>query len=149
MNEKQDRAVVVFTAGDDRFALDVAAVSEVLDYAAPRPVDGLPPFLVGVLEVRGVVLPVLDLRPRLSDASMEQDPASGRILALDSGGVIIGGIVDRVDDVRTIPGDDVKRRPPRAPAHVAGTVLHPAGRAALLRPEALLSDEERQALVGA
>lgn len=149
MSHKEDRAIVVFTIGGGRFALDVAAVSEVLDYAAPRPVDGLPPFLAGVLEVRGVVLPVLDLRPRLSDVAGDQAPDDGRILALDSGGVIIGGIVDQVDDVRTIPGDDVKRRPPRAPAHVGGTVLHEGGRAALLRPEALLSDEERQALVGA
>jgi purine-binding chemotaxis protein CheW len=148
LSETKDRTVVVFNAGGDRFALDVEAVREVLDYADPRPVEGLPDFLAGVLEVRGVVLPVFDLRPRLSDDDGGAAPADGRILALDSGGAIIGGIVDRVEDVRTIPASDVKRRPPKSPRHVAASVIHGGGRAALLKAEALLSDEERRALIG-
>lgn len=98
--------VVVFRAGRRRFAVPVDQVHEVLEYQAPREVPGAPSFLVGVVEARGVVVPVLDLRQRLG-AGTRQPGDKARILALAVRGQVIGGVVDEVVSVQTGGADDV------------------------------------------
>jgi len=89
----------VFRAGRRRFALPVEQVQEVLPYEPPRPVPGAPAFIEGVVEARGVVVPVMDLRQRLGVRSKEPGPAA-RILAVTVRGQVIGGVVDEVLEVR-------------------------------------------------
>ncbi len=98
--------VVVFRAGRRRFAVSVDQVHEVLAYETPREVPGAPSFLVGVVEARGVVVPVLDLRARLSGSAREPGEKA-RILALAVRGQVIGGVVDEVVAVQASATDDV------------------------------------------
>lgn len=97
---------MVFRAGRRRFALPVHQVHEVLAYEAPRRVPGAPPFLVGIVEARGVVVPVLDLRARLG-AGQREPGDTARILALAVRGQVIGGVVDEVVAVQPGGSDDV------------------------------------------
>jgi purine-binding chemotaxis protein CheW len=121
--EHSTRSVVVFRAGSRRFAVPVDSVHEVLAYEAPRKVPGAPSFLAGVVEARGVVLPVLDLRARLGEGT-PQPGEKARILALAVRGQVIGGVVDEVVAVQAGGTDDV------------------------LEPDGLLEDHELRALAG-
>src|SRR3954469_21318750 len=62
-----DRATLVtFTVGDDTLAAPVESVERVVRFAQPSPVPGMPDWLEGVIEYRGVMVPVIDLRRRFS-----------------------------------------------------------------------------------
>ncbi len=139
------RTVVVFRAGD-RYAVDVDAVHEVLPFSEPRPVDGMPAFLEGVIEARGVVVPVVDLRTRLGVAGEE---GRARILALELAGAVVGTVVDDVYEVREVDADAVASPPKDAPGWVDGTIQDEDGTLTLVRPDGLLTDEETAALIGA
>jgi purine-binding chemotaxis protein CheW len=121
--ERDAGPVVVFRAGSKRFALPVDQVHEVLPYTPPRPVPGAPDFLNGVVEARGVIVPVLDLRARLGVRPREPG-TKARILALDVQGQVLGGVVDEVVDVRT------------------------GGAEKVLDADTLLEDDELKALAG-
>jgi purine-binding chemotaxis protein CheW len=103
--EHESGPVVVFRAGRRRYALPVDQVHEVLAYEAPRQVPGAPSFLVGVVEARGVVVPVLDLRKRLGGGTRPPGEKA-RILALAVRGQVIGGVVDEVVAVQPGGADD-------------------------------------------
>lgn len=106
MKREHAGPVVVFRAGRRRYALPVDQVHEVLAYEAPRQVPGAPSFLVGVVEARGVVVPVLDLRARLG-AGARAPGDKARILALAVRGQVVGGVVDEVVAVQPGGADDV------------------------------------------
>ncbi len=140
------RSVVVFRAGG-RYALPVDAVQEVLAYEEPRPVEGVPAFLEGVVEVRGVVLPVVDLRPRLGGKAGSTG-GEARILALEAAGALVGGVVDDVHAVLRIDPGTVAAPDADAAPWVAGTFDDDAGTVTLLEADALLADNELTALIG-
>lgn len=102
--------LVTFQLGLDLFAADVASVDRVLRYAPPNCVPDLPSWVVGVIEYRGVVIPVVDLRRRieLSDDSITSET---RIVVLNTAGGRVGGIVDKVHEVAVIPASNVTPPP--------------------------------------
>ncbi len=93
-SEKQD--FVIVRLEDEYFAFDIADVAEVLPYAEPVRMPRAPKFLVGLIDVRGVMLPVVDLRQR-AELKAEQKPR--HILAIRLSDRFIGALVDEVCEV--------------------------------------------------
>jgi purine-binding chemotaxis protein CheW len=93
-NEAQE--FVVVRLEDEYFAFDVGDVAEVLPYSAPVRMPRAPKFLVGLVEVRGVMLPVVDLRLR---AELSAGRAPRHILAIRLDDRFIGALVDEVCEV--------------------------------------------------
>lgn len=89
---------VIVRLEDEYFAFDVADVAEVLPYSQPVRMPRAPKFLVGLVDVRGVMLPVVDLRLR---AELSASPEPRYILAVRLGERFIGAIVDDVCEVYT------------------------------------------------
>lgn len=87
---------VVVRLEDEYFAFDIADVAEVLPYSRPVRMPRAPKFLVGLVEVRGVMLPVVDLRLR-AELSDSQTPR--HILAIRLKERFIGALVDEVCEV--------------------------------------------------
>ena len=87
---------VVVRLEDEYFAFDIADVAEVLPYSAPVRMPRAPKFLVGLVEVRGVMLPVVDLRLR---AELRAEHAPRHILAIRLDDRFIGALVDEVCEV--------------------------------------------------
>lgn len=87
---------VVVRLDDEYFAFDVADVAEILPYSEPVRMPRAPKFLVGLVDVRGVMLPVVDLRLRaeLSGANIAR-----HILAVRLNERFIGALVDEVCEV--------------------------------------------------
>lgn len=93
---------LTFQLEDDLFALDVARVREVLDYQDVSRVPGMPDFMRGVINVRGQVVPVMDLRLKFGMTSTEVG-ADTRVVVMevDSEGTktVVGALADAVHDV--------------------------------------------------
>jgi purine-binding chemotaxis protein CheW len=103
--------LVTFQLGLDIFAADVLSVDRVLRYAPPNAVPDVPPWVLGVIEHREKVIPVVDLRRRveLSDDSITPET---RILVLNTSGGWVGAIVDTVHEVASVPADSISAPPP-------------------------------------
>jgi chemotaxis signal transduction protein len=95
--------VVVFSLGGERYALPIARVQEVIRHAQPRPVGSSVPFVAGVIELRGRIVPVCDITARVGAraARCEQQ----KIVIVDLPGGQAGVLVDAVDEVVTVPED--------------------------------------------
>jgi purine-binding chemotaxis protein CheW len=105
--------LVTFRLGKDLFAADIASVDRVLRYAAPSHVPDVPMWIEGVLEHRGSVIPVVDLRRRIDLPPADQSiTADTRILVLTTAEGWIGAIVDAVVEVAVIPATAMSAPPP-------------------------------------
>jgi purine-binding chemotaxis protein CheW len=93
--------VVVFTLGGERYALPIARVQEVIRHAHPRPVGSRVPFVAGVIELRGRIVPVCDVAARVGARAARSDQQ--KIVIVDLAGGQAGVLVDAVDEVVTVP----------------------------------------------
>lgn len=101
---------VSFMLGDERYAVDVMRVKEVLKLVEITPVAGAPDFVLGVINLRGSVVTVVDARSRFGLPPYAPDGAS-RIILVDKGDEVVGILVDRVGQVLNISPDDVETTP--------------------------------------
>lgn len=105
--------LVTFRLGNDLFAADITSVDRVLRYAAPNHVPDVPTWIAGVLEHRGTVIPVVDMRRRIDLAATDNSiTADTRILVLTTADGWIGAIVDAVLEVAVIPATAMSAPPP-------------------------------------
>ena len=91
--------LVTFQLGADRFAADVFSVERVLRFTAPSSVPDVPDWIEGVIEHRGKIIPVVDMRRRLGLPAIERTLET-RILVLTTADGWIGAVVDSVHEGR-------------------------------------------------
>jgi purine-binding chemotaxis protein CheW len=103
------------------------------------PLPGAPPHTVGVVNVRGEILVVFDLRPLLGRARTELTPQA-RVLVLGGGKAEFGLLVDRADEVRPLPADEVLPPAGRAGGGLGCLLGVTADGVAVLDGGALLKD---------
>ena len=109
--KKEAAKLVVFQLGIDLFAADVLSVERVLRYTPPNSVPDVPAWVEGVLEHRGQVIPVVDMRRRIELAEASITPET-RILVLNTSGGWVGAIVDAVHEVSSTSGGGIAPPPP-------------------------------------
>lgn len=138
--------LVTFRLGAEEFGLDVFAVHEILRHQAPTPVPRAPGFVEGVIDVRGTLVPVIDMRRRfeLSDHSVGEET---RIMVVQFGEERLGLVVDAVTEVLRVPETAVSE-PPRyfrglAAEFVRGIVRLEGRLVILVDIERILSSQER------
>ncbi len=107
--------LVSFKIGEEEFGIDILKVQEINRMMQITKVPNSPEFIDGVVNLRGRIIPVIDLRTRLNMARIEHDNRT-RIIVVDLSGVTVGFIVDEVSEVLRIPKSITE--PP--PAMVAG-----------------------------
>ena len=100
--------LVIFRLQDREFALPMAQVAEVLRMVALTPMPDAPAWFAGVINLRGQVIAIMDLRTRLGLAP-RPPRLDTRIVVVESDGATLGLVVDAVSDVRVIPGECVER----------------------------------------
>lgn len=144
--------LVTFRVGSGLFAVDVTQVERVVRYESPRKVPRLPDWIEGLMEYDGRVIPVVDLRRRLEQASLEEIGAQTRLLLLDVGGRgdWCGMVVDQVLDVRAF-GVESMAPPPELVRGLAGrvytgTVKRDGDLVVVLDLKRLFSEAERRKL---
>lgn len=105
------RDILTFHAASQLYGLDIESVQEILKRRALTELPRAPAFLLGVVSVRGVVLPVLDLAARLGQRSM-LPKQSGRILVVRRQQERFGLLVDGVRDVVSPEAAELEPPPP-------------------------------------
>jgi len=102
--------VLSFVVGSEEYAIEILRVQEIKCYSAITPIPNSPPHVKGVMNLRGAVVPVIDLRVRFGLASVTCTQFTVIILASVKNRVV-GFIVDAVSDVLQIAPDAVSLPP--------------------------------------
>lgn len=100
------RQLVVCALGAEQYALPIAQVREIVRATAPRPVPSELPWMRGVINLRGALVPVHDLASRLGVPAGEG--ARAKIVIVDAGGEPAGYVVDDVVEVLTVADERIE-----------------------------------------
>jgi purine-binding chemotaxis protein CheW len=110
-----ERQLVVFELANEHYGVDISAVESIIKMQAITVVPHAPEFVEGVTNLRGKVLPVIDLRKRFyltaTDRSADKK-ASTRIIVVAIGKTEVGMVVDDVSEVLTISDEAIEPPPP-------------------------------------
>ncbi len=101
--------LVVFSLGTEEYGLPITQVQEIIRYSQPRTIPSSPLSVRGVINLRGKIIPVCDLKQRLAlDAG---DSAESKIVIVEAGSVTAGLVVDEVEEVLTVEDDQLEDAP--------------------------------------
>src|SRR5512133_71255 len=105
--------LVTFQLGKEEYGVEIASVQEIIRAADITPVPGAPTHVRGVINLRGKIIPVVDLRKRfgLTDEGAGEDQ---RIIVVEIGAKRIGMLVDSVSQVIKVPSGVVEEMPEEA-----------------------------------
>jgi purine-binding chemotaxis protein CheW len=102
--------LVTFSLGNEEYAVDILKVQEINRMKEITRVPYAPAYVIGVINLRGKVMPVIDLRNKFGLDTKENDPHS-RIMIMDIEGITMGLVVDAVSEVLRIPASIVEPPP--------------------------------------
>ncbi len=146
--------LVAFGVGDGDYAVDIMRIKEIINPVAVTPMPKAPPFIEGVIELRGAILPIIDVRKRFDAPPTPATRATKYlIVSVDIGEqrAIVGLVVDRVSEPLRVPKSDIKPAPRLSVAERAyftGVVAHHGKMLMVLDVDALLSSAEKLTLSG-
>ncbi len=104
------REYLTFRLGQEEYGIDILKVQEIRGYEEPTRIANAPSFLKGVVNLRGTIVPIVDLRMRFGCDSAEYNSFTVTIV-LHIGNRTIGAVVDSVSDVMEIPSDAMRAAP--------------------------------------
>jgi purine-binding chemotaxis protein CheW len=102
--------IVVCQLGDESYGLDIGSVYEIIRFQESTAVPRAPSFVDGVINLRGRIIPVMDMASRFGMARSEMT-GSTRIIVAGTGGTRVGLVVDAVTEVLMISEDAVEPTP--------------------------------------
>lgn len=106
----QEREFLSFVLGDEQYALDIMSVKEIRGYEPVTKIANAPPFIKGVLNLRGDIVPIVDLRMKFDVGDPTYDEFT-IVIMLNVLNRIVGIVVDAVSDVVKFSEDDIKPPP--------------------------------------
>jgi purine-binding chemotaxis protein CheW len=146
--------MVAFHVGTGDYALDIMRIKEIINPLQVTSVPKAPGFIEGVVELRGAILPVIDLRKRFDlPPTAPTQQSKVLIVAIDVGGrrMIVGLIVDGVSEPIRVARDQLRPAPPLtqgATPYFSGMVHHAGKILMVLDLDAILSSTEKNSLAG-
>lgn len=103
-----------FTLGDEDYGIDILKVQEIRGWEEVRPLPETPDYVKGVLDLRGSIVPIIDMRLRFNLAKAEYTATTVTIILntqVKGRSYVIGIVVDGVSDVLDMKGQDIKEAP--------------------------------------
>jgi len=104
------REVLVFVIGKEEYAVDILKVQEIRGYEKVTPIPSAPAYLKGVVNLRGVIVPVIDMRVKFNMPDPRYDSFTV-VVILKLANRVVGIVVDGVSDVVQLAVSDVKEAP--------------------------------------
>jgi len=101
---------LVFTLGSEEYGIDILKVQEIRSYETVTRISSAPDFIKGVTNLRGVIVPIVDLRLKFRLGNVRYDHQTV-VIILNVAGRVVGIVVDGVSDVLTLTGDAIKPAP--------------------------------------
>jgi len=111
------REFLAFTLGREEYGIDILKVQEIRGYEAVTRIANAPEFVKGVVNLRGIIVPIVDMRIKFNLGEPTYDQFTV-VIILNIGGRVVGMVVDSVSDVITLSPEQVK------PAPEMGTALN-------------------------
>jgi purine-binding chemotaxis protein CheW len=146
-----EHQLVVFQLGAELYGVEISRVHEIIRLQAVTRVPRSPSFVEGVINLRGKVIPVVDLRRRFGLVSAEHTRAS-RIVVVEIGDQVVGIIVDAVSEVLRVSGATIEPPSPVVAGvdseYIHGIAKLPERLVILLDLDRVLARDERRALEG-
>jgi purine-binding chemotaxis protein CheW len=109
MSETISQQLVVFSLGNEEYALPIGAVHEIIRFTEPRTVASDDAWIRGVIGLRGKIIPIFDLAARMALEGAGSEP--GKIVIVETGTGQVGVMVDEVEEVLTVSGDQLEDVP--------------------------------------
>ncbi len=144
-----DREYLSFSLGREQYGVDILKVQEIRGWETLREMHDVPPYIKGVLDFRGRIIPIVDLRIRFGVEPVEYLPTTVVIVLSRGDGDMMGVVVDAVSDVLSIRSDDIKPAPRLGALidneYVTGMVSMEQGMVMLIDAERLIDPDELEA----
>ena len=104
------REVLSFKLGAEEYGIDILKVQEIRGYEAPTRIANSPAFIKGVVNLRGVIVPIVDMRMRFALEDVKYDSFTV-VIILNVGGRTVGMVVDSVSDVLELEPEQIRQAP--------------------------------------
>jgi len=101
---------LTFRLGAEEYGIDILRVQEIRSYEQPTRIANAPAFLKGVVNLRGVIVPIVDLRLKLGCDNAEYNHFTV-VIVLNVRGRVVGAVVDSVSDVLELNGEAIRPAP--------------------------------------
>jgi purine-binding chemotaxis protein CheW len=101
---------LTFRLGAEEYGIDILRVQEIRSYEQPTRIANAPGFIKGVVNLRGVIMPIIDLRVKLGCDSVEYNTFT-EVVVLNVKGRVVGAVVDSVSDVLELTREQIKPAP--------------------------------------
>src|SRR4030043_1206217 len=108
--KKEERQILVFSVANEEMGLDISFVREVLRPQAIFPIPKTPHFIEGVINLRGHIVALIDLRKRLHTKQINDDP-NKRIIVCRVNKFIVGLTVNSLKEIIALSKEDIKPTP--------------------------------------
>ena len=108
--EAENREFLVFSLGDEEYAIDILKVQEIRGYENVTRIANAPDFIKGVTNLRGVIVPIVDLRIKFHLENVEYGGQTV-VIVVNVADRVVGIVVDGVSDVMTLTPDQIKPAP--------------------------------------
>lgn len=102
--------LLAFRVASQEYAVDIMVVREIRGWSPATPLPHAPSFVSGVINLRGAVLPIVDLSARLGMNAIEANPRNV-VIVMQFGDQTVGVLVDAVSDILTLPSADIQPPP--------------------------------------
>ena len=109
-NDIAGHEFLAFTLGSEEYGIDILKVQEIRGYEAVTRIANAPEFIKGVINLRGIIIPVIDMRIKFNLGTPVYDQFTV-VIILNIGGRIMGMVVDSVSDVTTLASHQIKPAP--------------------------------------
>ena len=114
-NEKDmEQQYLTFIMANEEYGVDILAVQEIRGWESVTVVPNVPDYIKGVINLRGIIVPIMDLRTRFNIEKVEYSPVTVVIILkvdTDNGNRVMGVVVDAVSDVHSINDSNIKNSP--------------------------------------
>ena len=137
---------VTFRLDSEIYGIDVMQIREVLRSPEISPVPGAPSYVLGIINLRGNVVAIIDTRSRFGLPSIEAIDDASRILILEAGDHVVGFLVDSVSEVAELRNEQIESAPDTGSGEssrfISGLYNRKDGLLILLDASKMLSDTE-------
>jgi len=107
---QQTSEFLTFRLGAEEYGIDILKVQEIRSYEQPTRIANAPAFIKGVVNLRGVIVPIVDLRVKLACETVEYNGFTV-VIVLNVRGRVVGAVVDSVSDVLELGAGTIKPAP--------------------------------------
>jgi len=101
---------LTFTLGAEEYGMDILKVQEIRGYDAVTAIANTPAFIKGVINLRGIIVPIIDLRIKFNLGKIDYDQFTV-VIILNLNNRVVGVVVDSVSDVLTLTPEQIKAAP--------------------------------------